>query len=214
VRKSRVFSAIALIAILAAGVTVASVRMHASAQTQPPAQGGQWHHGNRVFGTIQSVAGGSFVVMGRDGKSYTVVTTSGTRVLAAQRGRLSDIKVGDIVHVMATKGQDGSLSAVAVQDLPAGLTLGRGGRSGPRDTNSDRVFVAGSVAGVSGGSLSVTSASGSATTVAVPESARIQRVAVLPVSSLAAGARVSAMGTLNPDGTLSASTVMVMTARR
>jgi hypothetical protein len=214
VRKSRVFSVIALIAILAAGVMFATVRMHASAQTQPPAQGGQWHHGNRVFGTIQSVSGSSFVVTGRDGTSHTVTTTAGTRVLAAQRGRLSDIKVGDIVYVMATKGQDRSLSAVAIRDLPAGLALGRGGRRGLRETNSDRVFVAGSVVSVSGGSLSVTSASGSATTVAVPESARIQRVAVLPVSSLAAGARVSAMGTLNPDGTLLASTVMVITARR
>jgi len=214
VRKTRFFSLMVLIAVLAAGVTIATVRMHASAQTQPPAQGGQGHHGNRVFGTIQSVSAGSFVVTGRDGKSYTVTTSAGTRVLAPRRGRLEEIKTGDIVRIMATKGQDGSLTAVAVQDLPAGLHMGRGGRGGPRDTGSDHVMVAGSVVSAGAGSLSVASASGTATTVAVPQSARIERVAVLPVTSLAAGAHVSAMGTLNPDGTLSATTVMVMTARR
>ncbi|HLW47578.1 MAG TPA: DUF5666 domain-containing protein [bacterium] len=210
---------IALIAVVAAGVAFTTVRMHASAQTQTPSQTGQPHRGNRVFGTIQSVSADSFVVTGRDGKTYTVKTTATTKVLTQSAARLNDVRAGDMVRVLATKGQDGSLTAVAVQDLPAGLAVG-GGRGGPRDgaagnaANSNRVFVAGSVVRLSGTSLSIASRGGAATTVAVPASARISRMTTAPWTSLAAGARVSAMGTLNPDGSLAASTVMVLPASR
>lgn len=204
---------VALIAVLAAGVTVASVRMHAAAQTQPPAQGAQ-HRGNRVFGTIQSVSTGSFVVTGRDGKAYTVKTTAATRVLTAAPAHLTDVKAGDTVRVVAQKAADGSLTAQAVQAAPAGLSQAGPARGGVRDTSSGRVFVTGSVASVTGSSLSVASSGGAATTVSVPASARISKLTAVPVTSLAAGARVAAIGTLNADGSFSATTVMVMTPRR
>lgn len=213
--KVRRFSTIiALIAVLAAGLTFASVRMHASAQTQPPAQTGQ-QHGNRVFGTIQSVSAGSFVVAGRDGKTYTVKTTAATKVLTQANAGLRDIKAGDMVRIMAQKAQDGSFTAVTVQAAPAGLGYaGRPGRGGVRETTAGRVFVSGAVAGVTGTSLSVAAASGSATTVAVPASAKISRLTRVPLTNLAAGAHVAAMGTLNSDGSLSASTIMVVTGKR
>ncbi|HEV2281996.1 MAG TPA: DUF5666 domain-containing protein [bacterium] len=204
---------IALIAVLAAGVTFATVRMHASAQSQPPAQTGQ-QHGNRVFGTIQSVSAGSFVVTGRDGKAYTVKTTAATRVLAPSNAGLRDIKAGDTVRIMAQKADDGSFTAVAVQAVPAGLSYAAPGRGGVRETSSGRVFVSGAVAGVTGTSLSVAASNGSATTVAVPASTKISRLISVPVTSLATGAHVAAMGTLNPDGSLSASTIMVVTGKR
>ena|GEM_PF-3430351 len=214
-QKVRYYSLlIALIAILAAGVTFATVRIHASAQTQPPSQGTQQHRGNRVSGTIQSVSAGSFVVTGRDGKAYTVKTTAATKVLTQSAARLSDVKAGDMVRVMATKAQDGSLTAVAVQDTPASLGYSAPGRGGVRDTNSGRVFVSGSVARVSGTSLSVASTGGAATTVAVPASAKISRMTTAPLTSLIAGAHVAASGTLNADGSLSAATIMVLPAKR
>ena len=204
---------VALIAILAAGFTFASVRMHASAQTQPPAQGDQ-HRGNRVFGTIQSVSNGSFVVTGRDGKAYTVKTTAATKVLTAAPAHLTDIKAGDVVRVVAQKAADGALSAQSVQAAPAGLGQAGPARGGVRDAGSGRVFVAGSVVSVGGSSLSVASSGGAATTVAVPASARVSKLRAVPMASLAAGARVAAMGTLNADGSFSATTIMVMTPRR
>ena len=204
---------IALIAVLAAGVTFATVQRHASAQTQPPSQTTPQHRGNRVSGTIQSVSAGSFVVTGRDGKAYTVKTTSATKVLTQTAARLSDVKAGDTVRIMAEKAQDGSLTAVAVQDVPAGLSLGGPGRGGVRDTKSGRVMVSGSVASVSGTSLSVASTGGAATTVAVPASAKVSRTTTVPLTALASGAHVMAMGTPNPDGSLSAATIMVMTAK-
>ncbi len=205
---------IALMAVLAAGVTFATVQRHASAQTQPPSQSTQQHRGNRVSGTIQSVSAGSFVVTGRDGKGYTVKTTATTKVVTQTAARLSDIKAGDTVRIMAQKGQDGSLTAVSVQDVPAGLGWSAPGRGGVRESSSGRVFVSGSVASVRGTSLSVASASGAATIVAVPASAKLQRWTTVPLTSLAAGAHVAATGTLNPDGSLSASTIMVMSAKR
>lgn len=204
---------IALIATLAAGFTFASVKMHASAQTQPPAQDAQ-HRGNRVFGTIQSVSNGSFVVTGRDGKAYTVKTAAATKVLTAVPAHLADIKAGDLVRVVAQKASDGTLTAQAVQAAPAGLGQAGLVRGGVRDTGSGRVFVAGSVVGVSGSSLSVASSGGAATAVAVPASARISKLTTVPMTSLAAGARVAAIGTLNADGSFSATTIMVMTPGR
>jgi uncharacterized protein DUF5666 len=215
VQKSRFYSlVIALIAVLAAGVTFATVRIHASAQTQPPSQTTPQHRGNRVFGTIQSVSAGSFVVTGRDGKAYTVKTTAATKVYTQSAARLSDVKAGDMVRVMATKAQDGSLTATAVQAVPAALSYAAAGRGGVRDANSGRVFVSGSVASVGGMSLSVASTGGAATTVAVPASAKISRMTTVPLTSLVTGARVAANGTFNADGTLSASTIMVITAKR
>ncbi|HET7264419.1 MAG TPA: DUF5666 domain-containing protein [bacterium] len=204
---------IALIAVLAAGFTFVSVKRHASAQTQPPAQGGQ-HRGSRVFGTIQSVSTGSLVVTGRDGTSYTVKTTTATKVLTQAAARITEIKAGDMVRVVAQKSADGSLTAEAVRAAPAGLGSAGPGRGGVRDSGSGRVFVAGLVAGATGSSLSVASSAGAATTVAVPASARISKLTAVPVASLAAGAHVAAMGTLNADGSFSATTIMVLTARR
>ena len=215
-QKLRFYSLIiALIAAVAAGITFATVRMHASAQTQPPTQPAQQHRGNRVVGTIQSVATGSFVVTGRDGKAHTVKTTAATKVLTQAVARLGDVKAGDWVRIVAQKAQDGSLTAVALQATPAGLgPAGAPGRGGVRDTASGRVFVSGSVAGVTDSSVSVASTSGAATTVAVPASAKVSRTTTVRLTSLAAGARVAATGTLNADGSLSASTIMVMSAKR
>jgi len=212
---------IALVAVLAAGVAFMTAGTYASAQTQPPSQTGQ-HRGNRVVGTIQSVAGDSFVVAARDGKTYTVRAAANTKVFTQAPARLSDIKTGDAVRILASKEQDGSLTAVAVQDVPAGLALGgRGGAAGGQragsngnGANSNRIFVAGSVVSLNGTSMSVASRDGTSTTVAIPASARISRMHGVPWTSLAAGARISALGTLNSDGSFSATTIMVMTRTR
>jgi Cu/Ag efflux protein CusF len=211
----------ALVAILAAGVAFVTAGMYASAQTPPPSQTAQ-HRGNRVVGTIQSVSGDSLVVTTRDGKTLTVHSAANTKVFTESAAHLSDIKAGDMVRVLAAKEQDGSLAAVTVQDVPAGLALGgRGGAAGsPRagangnGANSNRVFVAGSVVSLNGTSMSVASRDGTSTTVVIPASARISQMRAVPWTSLAAGARVSALGTLNSDGSLSAATIMVMTRTR
>lgn len=205
---------LALIATLVAGVTFEAVRLHASAQTQPPAQGTQPRQGGRVFGTIQSVSAGSFVVTGRDGRAVTVRTGAATKVLGQTAAGLTDIKAGDAVRIVATKAQDGSYTALMVQDTPAGLRAGAPRGGGVRTNATGRVFVSGSVVRVSGMSLAVASADGTATTVTIPQTAKLMRTTALALTSLAAGAHVAVTGTPNQDGSLTASTIMVMTAKR
>ena len=60
-----------------------------------------------------------------------------------------------------------------------------------------------------GTTLSVASANGTATTVTVPQSARIERATLLPAASLTPGTRVGLRGTDNPDGTVTAVLIMV-----
>ncbi len=164
---------------------------------------------HRVRGTIASVSADTIVVTGSDGKPVTVKTNPGTRIIGRTPGRFEDIKNGDIVRVVANKGQDGSLSALEVQDAPSELQIGARGRGGQKELRSGKVLVSGSVVSARGNTLSVTSADAVVTAVTVPQGAQIQRVTQIPLSSLAPGARVALQGTDNPDGTVTAVFILV-----
>jgi hypothetical protein len=164
---------------------------------------------HRVRGTIASVSADTIVVTGSDGKPVTVKTNAGTRIIGRTPGRFEDIKNGDLVRVLANKAQDGSLTALEVQDVPSGLQIGTRGRGGQKELKSGKVLVSGSVVSARGNTLSVTSTDGGVTAVTVPQGAQIQRVTQIPLSSLAPGARVALQGTDNPDGTVTAVFIMV-----
>ena len=195
-----------LIAVLAAGFTFAAVGTNVSAQTTQPPQQAHPRHG--LFGTITSVAAGEFTVTGRDGKPITVKVTSETRIFERTGSHLTDVQAGDRVQIVAQKAQDGSLTAVAMLDSPADLAR-EGTRSGTRVLRSGKVFVTGSVVSVSGTSLSIAAGSGAATNVAVPPTARVQRLSALSATSLSAGMRVAVRGATNPDGSVTASVITV-----
>lgn len=204
--------ALALIAVLAVGLTFAAGGTNVSAQTTQPTQQVAPHH--RLFGSITSISAEALVVTGRDGKPVTVRIASGTRIFERAAAQLSDIKAGDTVRIVAQKAQDGSFTALAVLDAPANLPSDEEGRGGTRELRSGRVLIRGSVASVSGTSLSVAAANGSATTIAVPSAARIQRLTALTATSLSAGMRVAVRGTSNPDGSVTASVIMVAPATK
>ena len=145
---------------------------------------------------------------GRDGKPVTVKVTSDTKIFERAASHLTDVMTGDRVQILAQKAEDGSLTAVAVLDSPAVLARG-GARSGTRVLRSGKVFVNGSVVSVSGASLAVAAGSDAATNVAVPPTARLQRLTVLSATSLSAGMRVAVRGATNPDGTVTASVITV-----
>lgn len=208
VRNARQFaSGFPVIAVLAVGLVFATVGTNASAQTPQPAQPAQPRH--RLFGAITSVSAGTVVVTGRDGQPVTVHVTSDTRILERAAAHLADIHSGDQVRIVARKTQDGSLTALAVVGTPSDLAMDGRGRGGVRETPSGRVFIGGSVVGVGETSLSVASGSGSATTVAVPSSARIQRLTAFSASGLSTGMHLVVQGTGNPDGSLTASVILV-----
>lgn len=202
---------LALITVLTAGLAFAAVGTNVSAQTTQPPQQAQPRHG--LFGTISSVSAGEFTMTGRDGKPVTVRVTSDTKIFARAASHLADVRAGDRVQILAQKAQDGSLTAVAMLDSPADLARG-GTRSGTRMLRSGKVFVNGSVVSVSGASVSVAAGSGAATNVAVPPTARLQRLTVLSPTSLSAGMRVAIRGATNPDGSVTASVITVAPATK
>jgi hypothetical protein len=112
---------------------------------------------HRVRGTIASLSAETIVVTGQDGKPATVKTNSATRIVGRTPGHLADIKNGDTVKVVANKAQDGSLTALTVQDVPSGLRVGAGARGGQRDLKSGKVLVNGRVVSAQGNTLSIAS---------------------------------------------------------
>ncbi len=164
---------------------------------------------SRVVGTISTASPDGIVVTGRDGKAITVKTTAGTKIIGRVKGTMTQIAVGDTIRVVADEGQDGTLTATGVQDVAASVGLAVRGRVGQRQTQDGKTLVSGTVAQVRAGTVSITSADGSATTVGVPQTARIERITSAPSGSLAVGARVMVQGTPNPDGSVNALVVMV-----
>lgn len=211
-RRKQSARGLSLLAAVVIGLALAAVVTNVSAQTtRPPQQ--QPPPRLRLVGTIAVISAGEFSMTGRDGQRVTVRIASDTRIFGRIASRLADIAAGDRVLVVARKAQDGSLTALTVLDSPADLT--RGGHSGTREIRSGRVLVRGTAVSVGGTSLSIATGNASATSVAVPPTARIQRVTVLLPSSLSAGMRVAVGGTTNPDGAVTASVIIVSaTARR
>jgi hypothetical protein len=164
---------------------------------------------SRIFGTISTASPGAIVVTGRDGKAVTVKTSAGTKILGSTTGTFAQIAIGDSIRVVADAAPDGTLTATAVQDVPKTLGLPARGRGGERQTPNGKTLVTGTVAQVRGGAVSIAGTDGSATTVAVPQTAKIERIATLASNSLAVGTRVLVQGTPNQDGSLNALIVMV-----
>jgi len=186
---------IARLLILACALVTGIALVAASASAAPA---------RRVRGTIVSVSADTVVVTGQDGKPVTVKTNSGTRIIGRTPGRLEDIKSGDVVRVVASKAEDGSLTAVAVQQIPSSSQTGTRGRAGQKDLKSGSVLVSGSVVSMRGNTLSIAATDATVTAVTVTQSTRIQRVTQMAVGNLAPGARVALQATDNPDGTVTA----------
>jgi len=165
--------------------------------------------GHRVAGTISSMSAGTMVVTGRDGAPVTVKTVAATKFIGRTSASAAAITPGDAVYVVADKAQDGSLTALAVQDVPAATGMPMRGRGGQTATRNGKTLVSGMVAQLRGGALSVSAADGTVTTVALPQSVKVSRLVAVPAATLAAGARVMVMGTSNPDGTMTASLILV-----
>jgi hypothetical protein len=91
------------------------------------------------------------------------------------------------------------------------VQIGAEARGEQKHLRSGKVLVNGRVVSAQGNTLSIasTDAGVGVTTVTVPESARVQRVTQLSLSSLTPGARVALQGTDNPDGTVTAKFIMV-----
>lgn len=77
--------------------------------------------GNRpgVVGTVDSVAGNAITVTTTQGTATKVTLNEKTPVQRTVAGSVSDLKAGDRVMVTGERGDDGNVTASAVQILPA-----------------------------------------------------------------------------------------------
>jgi Cu/Ag efflux protein CusF len=171
-------------------------------------------HGNRVGGTIQSVDAAGFTVAARNGNTTVVKTTAATKIFTSRKATFEEIRQGDSVRVIAKQASDGSLSAIAVQSAPGNMQNQKGGRRSGRSGNIMISGIAGRPTGTgTGRTLMVTYPGGNAT-VNVPQDARIARVEALPAGGLKTGMHVFVNGNSNPDGSITASTIMVQGPRQ
>jgi len=179
---------------------------------QPAAPPPQFHPGGErhgLAGAITAVAAGAIVISDRSGKAVTVKMTPTTRILKPTQGTLADLRSGEAVQVVAEPGQNGSLVARGIEINPMPAANGRGGWVRGGQTSVD-----GTVAQVSTSMLTVKRPDGSTVAVGITQTTRIGMLATLSPSALTVGTRVMVQGPPNPDGTVTATVVMVADFQR
>ncbi|MFF4412325.1 hypothetical protein ACFYY8_07310 [Streptosporangium sp. NPDC001559] len=76
-------------------------------------RGGQ---GGVTVGTVQKVEGGKVYLKQQDGTVVTVNTTDQTSVRISKQGEVGDLTTGGTVVVQGAKGEDGSVTATAINE--------------------------------------------------------------------------------------------------
>ncbi|SDJ80223.1 hypothetical protein [Nonomuraea jiangxiensis] len=78
--------------------------------------------GGGTLGTVEKVEGGKVYVKTADGTTVMVLTDAQTAVTVSQAGKVADLKTGATVVVRGRQGEDGSVTAVSINQG------GQGGR--------------------------------------------------------------------------------------
>lgn len=156
---------------------------------------------------IASVGPDLVVVTVSAGRKQVRMTAT-TRVENWVPTRLADIKAGDMVGVTARKEMNGSLSAVEIHIFPTGQQIRARQFPMANDTIMTNAAVTTVVSAVSGRSITL-SYDGKPVKINVPASTDIRRVTAGTREGLKEGRRITAFGTANADGSLTARTVIV-----
>lgn len=144
--------------------------------------------GNEVESLVTGVTGTNISVQTKAGTSVVVVTDASTVFTKEkQPASYSDINVGDKVEAKGTNNPDGTFAATSVQiKLPK---------------------IEGQVTGVTGNDITVQTKDGTKTVRTSGSTTFTQKKQPASLGEVTVGARVKAKGVLNPDSSLSASTV-------
>ena len=193
--KTRLRFALAVLGALAVGLGALSMAGAAQPAT--------------LTGTITSEATGA-IVLTTSGGTKTVKTTNTTNFITRSPAQLADIKAHDFIGVDAKKHPDGSLSAVSINIFPSSWEgKVREGQwlmaSGDTMTNA---VVTEYVTAVSGRTLTMTY-QGATWKIAVPPSAAIHRLTAITRGELRPQMRAMVRGTANPDGSVTATSIVV-----
>jgi Domain of unknown function (DUF5666) len=170
-----------------------------------------------TMGTISAIAGNVITVMTPSGGQVQVRTSTDTRMIGGRAAKPDDIAAGDRVRIVAAKAADGSLTASTVVIAPAqGLAPRDGQRPAGNRPQGDasRTFAAGtvvtSVNGPQGRTVTVKQQDNTTVSAVVPSNARVRRLVSVALTDLKPGMRVRAVGSSNPDGSLTAVGLMVI----
>jgi len=153
------------------------------------------------------------------GRSIPIQTTPGTRVLSRRLPQLANLQAGDLARVLATPGPTGALSARMVSAIApaAAPTLGRGGpalsRGGVWATGSGTVLIVGRLTTVpANGTVLIALPVGGSLRVTVPSTARLSRLASVPITGLSPATRVVVLGRPRARQGITATTILVVNA--
>jgi len=161
-------------------------------------------------GTINGAGGDGITVSGAGGGPTSVKITATTFVISRQKVSVDNIRPGDYVGVDAKRGADGTLIAVSINILPpeykGRFRLGQSPMaSGDVMTNAQVMEYA---VKVENRMLFLKYLDG-AEAIAVPPTADVHRATVIRPNDLRAGMHVTVRGVANPDGSVTASSIII-----
>ena len=182
--------------VMLAAATVAGGALNAAAQSS-----------TTVEGTLASASATSATVATKTG-STTVTLTDETRVIRRLPATLADIKTGTFLAVTASKAADGTLTAVSVNILDAMP----GARKGQWPMESGHIMtnmnVTSIVTGKSGRTIKL-GYQDQSTSIVVPESTPVRRIALGKLTDLKAGEHVTVRGDADGYGVITASSITI-----
>jgi uncharacterized protein DUF5666 len=160
-----------------------------------------------IEGTVASATATSATVATKMGTT-TVTLTDKTRVIRRLPATLAEIKTGTFLAVTASKAADGTLTAVSINILDA-LPNARKGQwpmeSGNIMTNMNVTSI---VTGKSGRTIRLRHQDQS-TSILVPETTPVRRIALGKLTDLKAGTHVTVRGDNDGYGVITASSITI-----
>ena len=155
-----------------------------------------------IEGSVTEVGSDHIKVHTKSGDDVTVAVNADTIIRANDHlAGLTDVKVGNRVSVSARVNADGSRTALRIE-----VENEHGGGNGNEDHGAE---LTGVIASISTGGISVTT-SGGTVTVKISSTTSIRRGGTtLTASDLKSGNRVEVKGTLNADGSITATSINV-----
>jgi uncharacterized protein DUF5666 len=191
----------------ASSSTPATSSASSSATSSSPAPAAQAK--DRLAGIVGSIAGGKVTLTGPEGPGPVDLTPT-THISQLATAQLTDVTAGECVAVRPTKDTAGSPNVTAAAVL-FGPATDNNGQCAPPGGRKGRGVV-GTVASVTGNTITVTASDNSQSTVTVAPNTRYAKRSVVDASAIVAGDCLMAQGTKAGDGSLQATSVGIRPA--